>query len=38
MLVPLVTPELVMGASMFILFTQLFTPIGLGTPARSSAR
>jgi spermidine/putrescine transport system permease protein len=34
MLVPLVTPELVMGASMFILFTQLFTPIGLGTPAQ----
>jgi spermidine/putrescine transport system permease protein len=34
MLVPLVTPELVMGASMFILFTQLFGFIGLGTPAQ----
>jgi spermidine/putrescine transport system permease protein len=34
MLIPLVTPELVMGASMFILFTQLFGFIGLGTPAQ----
>ncbi len=34
MLVPLVTPELVMGASMFILFTQLFGFIGLGTKAQ----
>ena len=34
MLVPLVTPELVMGASMFILFTQLFGFIGLGTTAQ----
>jgi spermidine/putrescine transport system permease protein len=34
MLIPLVTPELVMGASMFILFTQVFGFIGLGTPAQ----
>ncbi len=34
MLVPLVTPELVMGASMFILFTQMFGFIGLGTTAQ----
>lgn len=34
MLIPLVTPELVMGASMFILFTQLVGVIGLGTPAQ----
>ena len=34
MLMPLVTPELVMGASLFLLFTQLFGFIGLGTPAR----
>ncbi len=34
MLIPLITPELVMGASMFILFTQVFGFIGLGTPAQ----
>ena len=34
MLIPLVTPELVMGASMFILFTQVFGFIGLGTLAQ----
>jgi spermidine/putrescine transport system permease protein len=34
MLVPLVTPELVMGASMFILFTQVFGFVGLGTLAQ----
>jgi spermidine/putrescine transport system permease protein len=34
MLIPLVTPELVMGASMFLLFTQIFDFVGLGTTAQ----
>jgi spermidine/putrescine transport system permease protein len=34
MLFPLVTPELVLGASFFIVFTQLYTGIDLGRPAQ----
>ena len=34
MLFPLVTPEIVMAVACSSLFTQLFTPIGLGTPAQ----
>ena len=33
-LFPLVTPEIVMGASLFIVFTQLYTGIPLGRPAQ----
>ncbi len=33
-LFPLVTPEIVMGVALFLLFTHLFTPIGLGTGAQ----
>jgi spermidine/putrescine transport system permease protein len=34
MLFPLVTPELVLGASFFIVFTQLYTGVDLGRPAQ----
>jgi spermidine/putrescine transport system permease protein len=34
MLFPLVTPEIVLGASFFIVFTQLYTGIELGRPAQ----
>jgi spermidine/putrescine transport system permease protein len=34
MLVPLVTPEIVLGASFFIVFTQLYTAVDLGRPAQ----
>lgn len=34
MLVPLVTPEIVLGASFFIVFTQLYTGVQLGRPAQ----
>lgn len=34
MLVPLVTPEIVLGASFFIVFTQLYTSVELGRPAQ----
>ena len=34
MLVPLVTPEIVLGASFFIVFTQLYTAVELGRPAQ----
>jgi len=34
MLFPLVTPELVMGSALFIVFTTLLTFVGLGTPAQ----
>jgi spermidine/putrescine transport system permease protein len=34
MLVPLVTPEIVLGASFFIVFTQLYTSVDLGRPAQ----
>ena len=33
-LIPLVTPEIVMGASFFIVFTQLYTVVDLGRPAQ----
>ena len=33
MLFPLVTPEIVMGVSMFLIFVNLFTFVPLGTPA-----
>jgi spermidine/putrescine transport system permease protein len=33
-LLPLVTPEIVMGASLFVVFTQLYTGIPLGRPAQ----
>ncbi len=33
-LFPLVTPELVMGVALFLVFTNLFSSIGLGTPAQ----
>ena len=35
MLLPLVTPEIVMGVSLLLLFLQIFTVIGLGTPAQA---
>jgi len=34
MLIPLVTPELVIGTSLFLVFTQLFDAISLGRPAQ----
>ena len=34
MLVPLVTPEIVMGASLLLVFTNLYTGIPLGRPAQ----
>jgi spermidine/putrescine transport system permease protein len=34
MLFPLVTPEIVMGTALFIVFSQLFTFVDLGTPAQ----
>ncbi len=34
MLLPFVTPEIVMGAAFFIVFTQLYTSIDLGRPAQ----
>ena len=34
MLLPFVTPEIVMGAALFIVFTQLYTAIDLGRPAQ----
>jgi len=34
MLMPLVTPELVIGTSLFLVFTQLFDGISLGRPAQ----
>jgi len=34
MLIPLVTPEIVLGASFFIVFTQLYTAVDLGRPAQ----
>jgi spermidine/putrescine transport system permease protein len=34
MLFPLVTPEIVMGVSLLLLFTHIFTFIGTGTPAQ----
>jgi spermidine/putrescine transport system permease protein len=34
MLIPLVTPELVMGVALFLAFTKIFTPIGVGTSAQ----
>jgi spermidine/putrescine transport system permease protein len=34
MLLPFVTPEIVMGAAFFIVFTQLYTAIDLGRPAQ----
>jgi spermidine/putrescine transport system permease protein len=34
MLLPLVTPEIVMGVAMLLLFLQIFTFIDLGTPAQ----
>jgi spermidine/putrescine transport system permease protein len=33
-LFPLVTPEIVMGVALFLLFTHVFTAISLGTPAQ----
>jgi spermidine/putrescine transport system permease protein len=33
-LFPLVTPEIVMGASLFVVFTQLYTDVPLGRPAQ----
>jgi spermidine/putrescine transport system permease protein len=33
-LLPLVTPEIVLGASFFIVFTQLYTAVPLGRPAQ----
>jgi spermidine/putrescine transport system permease protein len=33
-LLPLVTPEIVMGASLFVVFTQLYTGVPLGRPAQ----
>ncbi len=33
-LFPLVTPEIVMGVALFLVFTKLFTSISLGTPAQ----
>jgi spermidine/putrescine transport system permease protein len=35
MLLPLVTPEIVMGVSLLLLFLQVFPTIGLGTTAQS---
>jgi spermidine/putrescine transport system permease protein len=35
MLLPLVTPEIVMGVSLLLLFLQIFTVIGLGTIAQA---
>ena len=35
MLLPLVTPEIVMGVSLLLLFLQVFTVIGLGTAAQA---
>jgi spermidine/putrescine transport system permease protein len=35
MLLPLVTPEIVMGVSLLLLFLQIFTVIGLGTMAQA---
>jgi spermidine/putrescine transport system permease protein len=35
MLLPLVTPEIVMGVSLLLLFLQIFTVIGLGTVAQA---
>src|ERR1700712_5373975 len=35
MLLPLVTPEIVMGVSLLLLFLQIFTVIGLGTLAQA---
>ncbi len=35
MLLPLVTPEIVMGVSLLLLFLQVFTVIGLGTVAQA---
>jgi spermidine/putrescine transport system permease protein len=35
MLLPLVTPEIVMGVSLLLLFLQIFTIIGLGTVAQA---
>ena len=35
MLLPLVTPEIVMGVSLLLLFLQIFTVIGLGTTAQA---
>jgi spermidine/putrescine transport system permease protein len=35
MLLPLVTPEIVMGVSLLLLFLQVFSAIGLGTVAQS---
>jgi spermidine/putrescine transport system permease protein len=35
MLLPLVTPEIVMGVSLLLLFLQVFTVIGLGTTAQA---
>jgi spermidine/putrescine transport system permease protein len=34
MLLPFVTPEIVMGAAFFIVFTQLYTAVDLGRPAQ----
>ncbi len=34
MLIPLVTPELVMGVALFLAFTKIFTAFGLGTGAQ----
>jgi spermidine/putrescine transport system permease protein len=34
MLFPLVTPEIVMGVSLFLIFTQVFTFVGTGTTAQ----
>jgi spermidine/putrescine transport system permease protein len=34
-LIPLITPEIVMGVALFLVFTQLFKAIGLGTTAQA---
>jgi spermidine/putrescine transport system permease protein len=34
MLVPLATPELVLGSALFLVFTNLYTVIPLGRPAQ----
>ena len=38
MLLPLVTPEIVMGVALLLLFLHIFPGIGLGTRRRRSAR
>jgi spermidine/putrescine transport system permease protein len=35
MLLPLITPEIVMGVALLLLFLQVFSGIGLGTPAQA---